>query len=531
MGYRKHTVAFGRIGYAALCLAAFDTGCAHPEPFHKSAGNQNGGIPITCHMSRSECSTAPFVGGVVNCPGAPLLQLTATTCQTTTDPAQACKDAFCSVNATEPYQFDTCNVDSVEAAPFQPRGVCTTDVNAVGFAKVDFFDRSRVCDSDTCDIRTREETACVDISARPALVAIAPPSDELLGTAQLTSIEPNSPDCTAESSPVPVTPTLGLTYALHPGPLGTVTAAGTQTNIAVTNGTVSIAQNCFDGTCSRVSLNSFRANVANLTVMGTPLTNVSIQNAFVAPLTDIPDADGPRLGIPAGTLRLLIDGNVAGQHTGFTVENDTDLPVDIGATGVSISGAFHIHGLDPMLRPVPVTFVSNVHAVPATDHEVACALEDGQARLFGFESADGWNSAQAALSIVSSPVTEGCGALAVSGQNYMTIAGDSFSTRHIAVAPALSVDLFIPPNQPNAAWQGALQAFLTCPSVNVNNQYIGQVELTGKPKNQFSTLRFALPSSVSSTLRRPIDDCSFSFGLNVNPTGQNWVLDKLRFTP
>jgi hypothetical protein len=528
--HRKDGFAWARIGCETLCLAALGAGCAHPESFHKTAGDQNGGVPVTCHVSRSECGTAPFAGGLVNCPGAPLQQLSATTCAVG-DPTQACKDAFCSADATDPYHFDTCTVDSAETAAFPSRGVCNTDITTDGFAKVDFFDRSRVCDSDTCDIRERDETACVDTSARPALKAIAPPTDELLGTVLLTGFEANSPDCTAETSPAPVPPSFGLTYALHPGPLGTVTAAGAQTNLSVTNGTVSIGQNCFDGTCSRVSLNSFRANVANVTVAGTPLTNLSLQNAFVAPLTDIPDPDGPRLGIPAGTLRLLLDGNIAGQHTSFTIENDTDLPVDVGTAGVSIAGAFHVYGLDPLRRPVPVTFVSNVHGDPATDREVACALANGQARLFGFEAANGWNSAQASLSIVSSPVTQGCGALAVAGQNYMTITGGTFSTRHLTVAAALSVDLFIPPNQPNPSWQGALQAFLTCPSAGANNLYLGQAELTGKPKNQFSTLRFPLPSAASSALRRPLDDCSFTFGLNVNATGQSWVLDNVRFTP
>jgi hypothetical protein len=73
--------------------------------------------------------------------------------------------------------------------------------------------------------------------------------------------------------------------------------------------------------------------------------------------------------------------------------------------------------------------------------------------------------------------------------------------------------------------------YLSCPSGNVSNQYIGQVELTGKPQNHYSTLRFPLPSVTLSTLARPLNDCSFSFALNVNPTGRTWILDNLRFSP
>jgi len=49
--------------------------------------------------------------------------------------------------------------------------------------------------------------------------------------------------------------------------------------------------------------------------------------------------------------------------------------------------------------------------------------------------------------------------------------------------------------------------------------------------NRYSTLRFPLLAATRSTLARSLDDCSFSFGLNVNQTGQAWVLDNLRFTP
>jgi hypothetical protein len=128
-------------------------------------------------------------------------------------------------------------------------------------------------------------------------------------------------------------------------------------------------------------------------------------------------------------------------------------------------------------------------------------------------------------------VTQGCGALGVAGQGFMPIVSSPFSTTGLSLKPALSVDLFIPPNQPNLFYLGALQMYLTCPASNVFNQYIGQVELTGKPLNHYSTLRFPLPSATSATLAVPQDGCFLGFALNVNPTGQSWLLDNLRFTP
>jgi hypothetical protein len=106
-----------------------------------------------------------------------------------------------------------------------------------------------------------------------------------------------------------------------------------------------------------------------------------------------------------------------------------------------------------------------------------------------------------------------------------------FNTAALSVNSALSVDLFIPGNQPNPFWLGALQMYLSCPTDNVFNQYIGQVELTGKPVNQFSTLRFPLPAATFSTLTQaPPKQCFLGLALNVNQTGRTWVLDNLRFT-
>jgi hypothetical protein len=113
----------------------------------------------------------------------------------------------------------------------------------------------------------------------------------------------------------------------------------------------------------------------------------------------------------------------------------------------------------------------------------------------------------------------------------MPIVGAPFSTVGLATNNALSVDLFIPTGQPNPFYTGALQMHLSCPFGGVNNQYIGQVELTGKPLNQYSTLRFPLPQAVRTTLARQLNDCSFTLSLNVNPTGNTWILDRLRFTP
>jgi len=98
------------------------------------------------------------------------------------------------------------------------------------------------------------------------------------------------------------------------------------------------------------------------------------------------------------------------------------------------------------------------------------------------------------------------------------------------VTPTLKLDVFVPSGQPNPYWFGAVQLYASCPSGGMNNAYLGQAELTGKPTRAFSTVSYAVPSSVQSTLSGTHNDCSFSVAVNVNQTPTPVVLDNLRFS-
>ena len=106
-----------------------------------------------------------------------------------------------------------------------------------------------------------------------------------------------------------------------------------------------------------------------------------------------------------------------------------------------------------------------------------------------------------------------------------------FSTPLAGVTSTLKLDVYVPPGQPNPYWFGAVQLFASCPSAAMNNAYLGQVELTGKPTGAFSALSYTVPSTVQTTLLGAHNDCFFSVALNVNQTPTPVVLDNLRFTP
>jgi hypothetical protein len=250
-----------------------------------------------------------------------------------------------------------------------------------------------------------------------------------------------------------------------------------------------------------------------------------------APLTQITPPDSPAFtGVAPGGLRLRLEGQMNGVDSVFRLVSTSPFRVDV-TSAFRLRGTFLLDGLGPNGTSLPITVTVDASAPPATPQDTTCAVESSLDRLFGFEDVQSWTSTAASLSLVTAPVRQGCGALGVAGQGYMPIVGAPFTTRGLATNTALSVDLFIPKGQPNPSWLGTLQMYLTCPSASVFNQYIGQVELTGKPVGQYSTLRFPLPSATRTTLGQPIDDCSFSFALNVNATGNKWLLDKLRFTP
>jgi hypothetical protein len=152
------------------------------------------------------------------------------------------------------------------------------------------------------------------------------------------------------------------------------------------------------------------------------------------------------------------------------------------------------------------------------------------APLFGFEALAGWQS-PAPLSLTTARKTQGLVGLSVGGSNYRHVKSAPFSSPPPAMGPTVRVDFFLPGNQPNPSYLGAVQLFASCPSANLYDAYVGQVELTGKPTNAFSTLAFALPTAVRNVFNQVHNDCSLDFGVNTNATPVSPVLDNVRFGP
>jgi len=486
-------------------------------------------------MTRDECIAESLGEGGIQCDTFQPNSFRATLCTQNLNNLEAqCRDTYCrksvsNPNASYEYPQDNCKVNSATLARntsfvLPNAGTCMTAPASPNRASVDYRLHSHsctpgnggVCDTiaDNSQVSPPPQANCIDLTTTSAHDAIQPDPRDRDRAAEYLKVQLNDPACALQQSAL-------TSYDFTPGPLGSATAAGTTVPFSSTRGFAS-----FNGE----QLVSLRFDVANLTVSGIHLTNVVVKNTFPAQLL-IPDPDNQtHTGFDPGKLKLIAIGLADGVPQKYLVHNDTRVNVIKSATSLQLTGTFKFLDQDAGGNPLPVTVSFNAPGTASTPVTKACANASARDRVFGFEDPQSWLSSNAALSLVTSPIKQGCGALGIQGSGFMIMNSAAFAAGGLTVTNAVSVDLFIPNNQPNQFYLGALQMYLTCPSVAANNVYIGQVELTGKPQNAYSTLRFPLPAAVKNTLLQGPNDCSWGVTLNANPTNRTWILDNLRFT-
>ncbi len=530
------------VAAGVACLLAAQVGCS-VQTLNAGSDFQT----VQCVVDRQECAQEQILPGAtaVTCRNFDegVTQVRATICAlgATSDAARldACRSQLCdrmNANPLVGYNYPFCSVISA-AAPdptLVPRvGTCRPAPAGTTLSSVDFIRHSRECTQPPgtiiCDPLTPQDVAsqpppanCYDLTKLRAQLAAQPPSKDHDRAALVTRVVLNDSSCS-------VTQPFTSAFTLNTGTIGLASGAGNTIAINAVRSSVLLSRPC--ATCAFTRLERLRIDLANTTVAGAKVSNVVVTNSTPVTL-QIPDPDDPtRTGIAPRNLSLTVVGMLNGVESVYQAENQTAWGVTASATTFHLTGSLNLLNVDASGRPLPVTISIDAVGIPASPQQAACANLSPRDRLFGFEDPQSWTSSQASLSLVTSPVRQGCGALGIRGHGYIPIEGAPFTASGLSLRPALSVDLFMPSDQPNPYYLGALQMYLTCPSVNAFSQYIGQVELTGKPQNRYSTLRFPLPSAVTATLQRAPADCFFSLALNVNDTGRTWILDNLRFTP
>ncbi len=153
-----------------------------------------------------------------------------------------------------------------------------------------------------------------------------------------------------------------------------------------------------------------------------------------------------------------------------------------------------------------------------------------QADVFGFEDPAQWNSTVALSS--STTHTQASTSLGVKAKGNTEVTSVALPSL-TGVTSKLGFDLLLPTAQPNPFWYGLVQVLVSVPSKGINNLFLGQQELTGKPLNQFLPVEFTLPPSLVSTLEAGgYSDFQLKIVANVpsDATG-TYLFDNLRFLP
>jgi hypothetical protein len=231
-------------------------------------------------------------------------------------------------------------------------------------------------------------------------------------------------------------------------------------------------------------------------------------------------------------MNLIANATVLGNNAQIQISNGQPLAVGATSSTISIAGQAAVVTQGPTRDLLDVTLSINVTASTASPG-ASCVGLTREKQIMGFElDSDGkglWRSPQSSLAVSSRTPTQGCYAVDVPGSGYRVLNSVNFSTPLVGMTANLALDYFIPANPPNPYWIGAVQMYVTCPSASLNNAYIGQVELTGKPTGAYSTLTFPIPSWIRTPLAAVHSDCSFSIALYSDQMPTAPTLDNLRF--
>jgi hypothetical protein len=310
-------------------------------------------------------------------------------------------------------------------------------------------------------------------------------------------------------------------FGIPAGPIGSFTMKGTTTSLTAKGGFAKIGTTCgADNEFCVPTIGSMKIELADVTIAG--LTFHNPEATLVAPA--IATFGTPNL--PVNALQLEIEGDVTAIGRAKTVfSNAQPLTLTSTSTTASLSGSLSAT-VNTSLQGVALA-TGNI-SVTASSTTTACGNETQVQQLLGFETTADWSSSQASLALTSTH-TEGCFGMQVGGGGYRTLNSVPFATPLPGTTHTLALDFFNPPNPPNPLWLGAVQMYLTCPSANFFNQYIGEDELTGLPLNKFSTLNYPIPGPIASMLQGSHPDCFFSIAVNTNQTPTPPILDNLRF--
>jgi FtsP/CotA-like multicopper oxidase with cupredoxin domain len=145
---------------------------------------------------------------------------------------------------------------------------------------------------------------------------------------------------------------------------------------------------------------------------------------------------------------------------------------------------------------------------------------EGNEDILGFEDPNDWISTVAAIQPgVSTTRRQGRHSVSLAARNFVELRGRQFNLT-AALPSSITLDFF-QPSQATPPTFGAVQMFADCPSKGVNNAFLSQVNLIGRPVNAFTTLTFPVPAAVRTSIGSRCEDFNLRVTINVpsNTTG------------
>gem|GEM_PF-4738275 len=192
-----------------------------------------------------------------------------------------------------------------------------------------------------------------------------------------------------------------------------------------------------------------------------------------------------------------------------SLQGQTDsVEVDVALNG---NGAFGIDGL--RLEKVPPPRYPSIRPTR---------------RILDYEDLGDWTSSQATLRLDSTDAQSGRYSLHAQTSGWSQIESGEFDRNAIQPRHKYVVTDFRRPSGGNPGWAGTLAAELTCRNQGINNAWLGQMDLSTLPVDQWGAVSFPLPVALATTA--PGGACHVDWLLNGNGTTNEYAFDRMGFS-
>lgn len=223
-----------------------------------------------------------------------------------------------------------------------------------------------------------------------------------------------------------------------------------------------------------------------------------------------------------------LDGLVKG--TWSTVTFDFPLPWRQALLGDFPGVRFRtfVNTAGPGVRIGGLRFDGATSNTPRSPHEARLAGVRTTPAL-DFETTPGWSGPRVEAARLAST---GSLSARLTSSGWTEMVSPSFSTNSLpAIGTKLSVDVFVPPPDPESHWQGDIQAFLTCQNTSVQNAWIDWSGLQNLFSNEYNTVTLDMPQSIRTALQVPDRTCTIRLTVNTASTSSaaSFYVDRVGF--